>query len=75
MLVARSGAVRVDATVWITLTTSLPNKQLSWSILGSGTLSNMSAATDANGIGKAMYTPDPGTEGSSVTIKVTYRNA
>lgn len=74
MLVARTRAVREDADAWVVFTGD-PGKLLSWSIVGPGTLSNMSTVTDENGIGRALYTPGAGSAGSVATISVRYRSA
>lgn len=68
-LTATPSQVRADATALLVFV-GPANRSLLWSIAGSGTLSNLSLRTDAQGRATAKYTP--GTVGDVVTISVTY---
>lgn len=50
--------------------TGLPNRMVTWSIFGSGTLSILSEVTDANGVALARY--NAGTAGTQPIITVKY---
>jgi hypothetical protein len=59
--------VRVDATALVVYS-GLPNRTVDWRLTGAGTLTPLSARTDANGQAAAKYTP--GTAGATVVIEV-----
>ena len=69
-LQALPGTVALDAT-GLVLFSGLPNRAVSWSLTGAGTLSMQSTHTGANGQAIAKYTPDGATTGV-VIVTVTY---
>lgn len=62
-------AVRADATSLIVLL-GPPDRAVSWSIAGSGSLAILSERTDAQGRAYAKYTP--GTAGNAPTVTASY---
>lgn len=68
-LTATPARVRADATALLVLI-GPPNRSLAWTITGSGSLSNLSLRTDAQGRATCIY--NPGTPGDEVTVGVTY---
>ena len=69
MISATPSSVRVDATALV-IYQGAPNRTVTWTLTGSGTLQAINAFTDANGSAAAKYTP--GTPGAIVTIQATF---
>lgn len=67
-ITAYPSRVRADATALIVYQ-GAPNRAISWTLTGSGTLEPLSHYTDAAGRAGARYTP--GDAGETVTVEVT----
>lgn len=66
-VIAYPNAVREDASALLVYQ-GQPNRSVSWSLTGSGTLTPLSGFTDAAGRAGARYTP--GSAGDIVTVEV-----
>ena len=62
--------VYADSTGALVVLQGPPNRAVAWALTGSGTLTPLTAYTDAQGRAAAKYTP--GTVGDHITIQVTY---
>lgn len=70
MLTVYPANVYADSTGAIVVLNGLPNRAVTWSLTGSGTLTPITTTTDAQGRASAKYVP--GTAGDAVTVQATY---
>lgn len=70
MLTVYPANVHEDSTGALVVLSGPPNRAVTWSLTGSGTLTPITSATDALGRASAMYVP--GTAGDAPTIEATY---
>lgn len=70
MITAMPGPVVAHDSSCLLVFTGAPNKVVTWSLAGSGSLTILTNLTDANGVAMARY--NPGTLGDTPTVSVTY---
>lgn len=70
MLTVYPANVYGDSTGALVVLSGLPNRAVTWSLTGSGTLTPLTTFTDAQGRASAKYVP--GTIGDVVTVEATY---
>ena len=70
MLTVYPQNVYEDSTGALVVLSGLPNRVVTWSLTGSGTLTPITSTTDALGRASAKYVP--GTAGDVVTVQAIY---
>lgn len=70
MLTVYPANVYADSSGALVVLSGIPNRAVTWSLTGSGTLTPITTTTDAQGRASAKYVP--AVAGDVVTIEATY---